>query len=141
MHDLLSGKEPECHIPHVVLSDGVTIKAGDHSLTVTPTHLIKTTKGYVRAADIAAGDTVFAADSTPLIVRSVVPLTPQDEYFGLNCLTSEVVAGGIISSVFGDYHILPAAFMAAAGRIVGVKTASYIGSGIADLFYRANRLM
>jgi len=138
--DLQAGKEPECRIPHTPNSRGVVVsaKCGDqtHKLRVTDTHLVATSKGFQLAYSLQSGDVVFNdIDGKSLCTVTSVSKEPKVErYFGLNCLSSEVLADGIKSSTFGDFHTLPSWYMSYAGSLVGVDTASYVGAYIAEWY-------
>ena len=88
-----------------------------------------------QAGTVVVGDALLDASNGKCHVTSVQPL-PEDDYYGLNCVTSEVVANGLRTSTFGDYHHLPALWMRVAGGALGIARASAIGDAIASAFYR-----
>ena len=51
-------------------------------------------------------------------------------------LSSEVLANGVKTSTFGRLHYLPAAWMAVAGRLLGVDRASRWGEATVKLLER-----
>lgn len=110
--DLMAGKEEECVVPHSPNSFGVQIKTSCNStLRVTDTHLIATSKGFRVAYSLKIGDVLFSdlkGESGTCTVLSVEKETSLQQYFGLNCVHSEVLVSGIRASTFGDFHTLPA---------------------------------
>lgn len=85
-------------------------------------------------------DTVYAdiAETTKCQVVSVTKETKQHDYFGLNCLNSQVLASGLKSSTFEKLHSVPAFWMQVMGRVLGIKRASAMGDYIADLVHKMN---
>lgn len=136
LNDFLHSREPLCIIPHqVVSSDGVKIvTASRRELTVTSDHLIYTDKGLISAGQIRVGDSVIVHSSSSTEyekVAQVIRITSPEEYFGLNCLHSEVFANGIKASTFGKYHTIPSLWMKVVGYLFGIHRASSIGDAIA----------
>ena len=93
--------------------------------------MVFTLAGLKAAASVAVGDTVFA-DLSETERCSIVRVASEDAqaYFGLNCLESVVLADGIKTSTFGQYHWFPAAWMKYASKVLGVKRASSVGDSI-----------
>ena len=143
--DLQAGKEPECKIPHTPSSRGVvvTAKCKDQirNLRVTDTHLVATSKGFQLAYSLQVGDVVFndLEGANMCTVTSVTKEAKIERYFGLNCLTSEVLADGIKASTFGDFHTLPSWYMSYAGNLIGIDTASMMGDYIAEWYYGSSK--
>ena len=135
--DLLSGKEPECTVPHTPTSKGVVISTScDKSVRVTDTHLMATTRGFQLAYSLKPGDVLFGDyDDSRCTVRSVVKESEYQQYFGLNCVHSEVLASGIRASTFGDFHTLPSWYMTYVGGLIGSDTASHVGEYVAEWYY------
>jgi len=134
-------KHPECRIPHIVKTvDGVQIKTDcGHTLRLTNDHLVFSQDGLVTAVSLKPGSLVFTSlsDKSKLCrVTSVVAEAQSQEYFGLNCLESIVLANGLKTSTFGRYHIVPSWWMRIAGRMIGIKRASSIGDRIAAALYK-----
>ena len=129
----------DCAIPHRVKSFGVSLQVDCPShgtyqtLRVTEGHLIFTNDGLKAAGDLKPGDKVFAdLDETRVcVVRSKVREQHQQEYFGLNCRTSEVLASGIKASAFETLHTIPSLWMRYIGGILGVERASALGDTLA----------
>lgn len=139
MGELLN--HPECAVPHVVSALGVTVVAqcGLHKekvLRLTDGHLLYTQRGLVPAGHLMPShDTLYANidQSAHCEVVSVTKETHEQRYFGLNCLKSHVLAGGIKASTFEKLHSLPAFWMRFMGHLVGIKRASAWGDRIADM--------
>ena len=137
---------PECSIPHVVHAHGVIVTAkcgaAEKTLRLTDGHLVYTQRGLQAAADLKPGqDTVYAdlAETTKCQIVSVTKEAQTHDYFGLNCLNSQVLASGLKSSTFEKLHTVPAFWMQVMGRILGIKRASTIGDYyVADLVQRMN---
>jgi hypothetical protein len=142
LRDFTQGHDSEeCHVPHIVRSSqGVRIEAHcaasrqNKVLRLTGDHLVFTLAGLKAAASVVVGDTVFA-DLSETERCSVVHVASEDAhheqtYFGLNCLESVVLADGIKTSTFGQYHWFPAAWMKYASKVLGVKRASSVGDSI-----------
>jgi hypothetical protein len=55
-------------------------------------------------------------------------------------LASEVLANGIKTSTFGNYHTIPAAWMKYASAIVGVERASRWGDSVVELLAKVKLL-
>jgi hypothetical protein len=136
---------PECSIPHVVNTYGVIVNAkcatSEKTLRLTDGHLVYTQRGLQAAGDLKPGqDTVYAdiAETTQCQVVSVTKETKQHDYFGLNCLNSQVLASGLKSSTFEKLHSVPAFWMQVMGRVLGIKRASQLGDYIAELVQKMN---
>ena len=134
--ELKAGKEPECTVPHTPFSKGVVISTScDKTVRVTDTHLMSTTKGFQLAYSLKSGDVLFGDyDKEMCIVQAVEKETITQQYFGLNCVHSEVLASGLRASTFGDFHTLPSWYMTYVGGLVGLETASFLGEYIAEWF-------
>lgn len=136
-------KAGDCHIPHKVIGDGVRIEMdGGRVLRLTNDHLVFADgKGLVAASDLRVGDHLFTSldERDILTVRAIFPEHKQ-QYFGLNCLDSIVLANGIKTSVFGKFHMVPSWWMATVGRIVGVENASKSGDWIATIMCKIGLL-
>lgn len=133
----------ECSIPHVVRSIGVIVKARcsskEHSLRLTDGHLIFTQRGLQAAIDLKPGvDSIYAdlEEAAKCTVVSVTKETQQQEYFGLNCHNSQVLANGLKASTFEKFHSIPAFWMKIMGRIIGIKRASSLGDYVAELAHK-----
>ena len=133
--ELKAGKEPECTVPHSPYSKGVVITTScDKTVRVTDTHLLSTTKGFQLAYSLKAGDVLFGDyDSELCTVKSVDKEKSTQQYFGLNCVHSEVLASGLRASTFGDFHTLPSWYMTYVGSVLGTETASTLGDYITDV--------
>lgn len=134
----------ECSIPHVVEAQGVilTAKCGAETKTLklTDGHLVYTQRGLQAAGDLKNDDSLYS-DLKETATCSIVSITKESktqQYFGLNCLTSQVLASGIKSSTFEKLHSVPAFWMQIMGRILGVKKASVLGDYIAELVGKIN---
>jgi hypothetical protein len=136
--ELKAGKEPECTVPHSPSSKGVAISTScNKTVRVTDTHLIATTKGFQLAYSLKAGDVLFGDYGNDLCtVKSVEKEKTTQQYFGLNCVHSEVLASGLRASTFGDFHTLPSWYMTYVGGMVGTETASHFGQYIAEWYYQ-----
>ena len=54
-------------------------------------------------------------------------------YFGLNCEESVVLANGLKTSTFGEFHEVPSLWMKFSSKVFGVKMASFIGVKLEDI--------
>ena len=136
--ELRAGKEPECTVPHSPSTKGVVITTScDKAVRVTDTHLMATTKGFQLAYSLKAGDVLFGDYEGDImcIVQSVEKEKTTQQYFGLNCVHSEVLASGLRASTFGDFHALPSWYMTYVGGLVGAETASMWGEYIAGWYF------
>ena len=143
MTELLNGAEPECHVPHTPSARGVVVSAscsGEEreakQVRLTDTHLVATSKGYQLAHTLRAGDMLFG-DAEGSQSCSVINITKEErsaKYFGLNCVHSEVLADGLRTSTFGDFHTLPSWYMYYAGLALGPESASRLGDAVADVY-------
>lgn len=132
------GTLPDCSVPHVVSSIGVRIDTScRRTLRVSDTHLVATSRGFQLAYSLKPGDVLFGDfnGDEQCVIESVDKEKGVQKYFGLNCLHSEVLANGIRTSTFGDFHTLPSWYMYYAGNIAGVDTASWLGNYIAEWYY------
>jgi hypothetical protein len=142
MHDLANNNEPECRIPHVVQSVGVrvTTSCGDTPLRLTDDHLVYLSTGELTEAyKLKTGDVLFSdfdhnLKGNQCVVQSVSRENSPQKYFGLNCLTSEVLADGIHTSTFGSYHTIPAIYMYNIGSMFGIDVASQFGDYLSLLY-------
>lgn len=141
---LLNGEEPECFVPHmptargVVISATCTATAEKKQLRLTDTHLVATSNGHQLAHTLRAGDVLFG-DFEGVLVCSVLSVAKEEKvekYFGLNCVHSEVLANGIRTSTFGDFHSLPSWYMYYAGLSLGPEAASRLGDAVADVYFK-----
>jgi hypothetical protein len=141
--ELKAGKEPECTVPHTPSSKGVVISTScDKTVRVTDTHLVATTKGFQLAYSLKAGDVLFGDYGKDMcIVKSVEKEKSTQQYFGLNCVHSEVLASGLRASTFGDFHTLPSWYMTYVGGLVGSEAASSLGEYVAEWWYRTHKLL
>jgi hypothetical protein len=96
-----------------------------------------TPQGFRLAYSLKPGDVLFGDyDGHSLCtVKSVQKEEEVQQYFGLNCVHSEVLASGLRASTFGDFHTLPSWYMTYVGGLVGPEAASIMGEYIADWFY------
>lgn len=136
--ELLSGHVSECTIPHSPFSVGVIVTTScEKTLRVTDTHLIATTKGFQLAYSLKPGDVLFGdySDSNHCVVKSVEKESTQQQYFGLNCVHSEVLVSGLRASTFGDFHTLPSWYMTYVGTVLGADYASQLGVLVAEWYH------
>jgi len=131
----LAGNNPACVVPHVVHTHGVAISTDcvdAATLRLTRDHLVWTQRGYERAGALIEGDVLYSDEHGACAVRSV-RLEYDQEYFGLNCEESEVLANGYRVSTFGHYHSIPAMWMKWMSKVIGVESASALGDVIAHV--------
>ena len=92
--------------------------------------------GFRQAYSLKPGDFLFAGyssdEKTECVVQTVEKEREEQQYFGLNCLHSEVLSSGLRASTFGDFHTLPSWFMAYVGAVLGIDTASVLGNYITE---------
>jgi len=123
--------EPLCHVPHVVVADGVKINTScpnSRPLRLTFQHLVFTSRGLVRAEDISAGDIIYKDfEETEACLVIYIEKEKNQKYFGLNCEESVVLADGWKTSTFGVVHYIPAMWMELGSKLVGVRKASEFG--------------
>lgn len=140
MQELLDGKETECKVPHTPMSKGVIITTScNKTLRVTDTHLVATTNGYQLAYSLQPGDKLFGdhlSNDDMCVVESNTREKTVQQYFGLNCIQSEVLADGLRTSTFGDFHTLPSWYMYFVGGGFGVDLASQFGEYVAEWYYK-----
>jgi hypothetical protein len=136
--ELKAGKEPECTVPHSPASKGVVITTScDKTVRVTDTHLMATTKGFQLAYSLKAGDVLYGDYGKDMCtVKAVEKEKTTQQYFGLNCVHSEVLASGLRASTFGDFHTLPSWYMTYVGGLIGSDTASHLGEYIAEWYFQ-----
>lgn len=133
--------EPECFIPHVVRRKGVVIthSCSPEPLRLTKGHLVYTQRGLVPAMQILPTSDVIYSDidnTRECQVSRVAEEDKEQDYFGLNCLNSRVLANGVKTSTFETLHRLPAAWMGLTGRLLGVKRASKWGDKLATVAHK-----
>jgi hypothetical protein len=142
----LENAHPECTVPHVVTHQGhiITAKCGQDTkvLRLTPGHLVYSNRGLQAAMDLTKQDTLYAdlRETIPCTITHIAREEKVQNYFGLNCLTSEVLASGLKSSTFEKLHSIPSFWMAIMGRILGVKRASQVGDYVEKLVTQMNLL-
>jgi len=137
--DLLAGREPECTVPHAPFSYGVQVMTScGKTLRVTDTHLVATTKGFQLAFSLKPGDVLFGdySNTNHCVVQAVKKELTQQQYFGLNCVYSEVLASGLRASTFGDFHTLPSWYMTYVGTVLGAVQASRLGAVVAEWYHQ-----
>lgn len=130
-------QQQECHVPHVVkAANGVIIETScGGTLRVTGDHLIYSARGLVAASDLSKGDILYSdmEQSHPCPITSVKREPKEELYFGLNCLESNVIAGGLKASTFGHYHVIPSTWMKYVSKLVGVERASQWGDSLVTM--------
>lgn len=108
-------------------------------LRLTNDHLVYSSTGLRRASSVQAGDIVYRdLAETKLCTVTKVEGETNQRYFALNCKKSDVLANGIKTSLFGNTHSIPAAWMKYATRIMSVEHASTIGDGLVALLHKFN---
>lgn len=138
---LKNGAVAECVIPHVVPARGIVIETSCGVLDVTPTHLLWDGTSYKTALDFYLGDHLYNGSDENCIITSIQYKSEASEYFGLNCLDSDVLVNGMKASTFGNYHFVPATYMKYVGSFVGIQTASKVGETFASAFFQATSVM
>lgn len=111
------------------------------TLRLTDGHLMYTRRGLQPAGQLLPGQDVIYADLEEKEACAVLSVTREEheqQYFGLNCLTSQVLANGLKASTFEKMHFVPALWMQIMGRILGIKKASAIGDFVASLIHKMN---
>jgi len=144
MEDFLNNNEPDCRVPHVVEAVGVVITTSCSGvpLRLTDDHLVYTAGGVlIEAVNLKKGMVVFAdydhsSSDKECAVESVRKEESTQKYFGLNCITSEVMANDIHTSTFGTYHTIPAIYMYHVGSMFGMDVASSLGDYISMMYSR-----
>jgi len=137
LEDFLANKHPECKVPHTPNSKGVVITTScDKIVRVTDTHLMASKNGYQLAYSLKPGDVLFGnmEHTEECVVEKVEKERGMEQYFGLNCLSAEVLVNGIKASTFGDFHTLPSWYMYYMGNLIGVEKASKLGDFIAEWY-------
>jgi len=128
-----------CAIPHVVTSNGLKISTTcDGQLRLTAEHLVMTPDGWKKAIQLSTEDYLYSqihgnSDSLCKITR--IELEQNEEYFGLNCEESNVIANGYWVSTFGKTHHIPSLWMSVVSKFVGIHKASSWGDVIANKLY------
>jgi hypothetical protein len=101
--------------------------------------MMATPQGFRLAYSLKPGDVLFGGYSDSeedlCVVLTVEKEKNEQQYFGLNCVHSEVLASGLRASTFGDFHALPSWYMTYVGGLLGSDTASQLGKNIAEWFY------
>lgn len=138
-------KSAHCIIPHIVGGLGTTITARCGSetkvLRLTSNHLVYTQRGLQTADSLVVGKDVVYADLKETMQCTLVSVEKDKEYqefFGLNCYSSEVLASGIKTSTFEKLHSIPAFWMQIMGKILGIKRASAVGDHIEKILSKLN---
>lgn len=113
---------------HIVAALGETITARCGSerkvLRLTSNHLVYTQRGLQLAGKLVAGKDVVYSDleeQSPCSIVSVQKDQEYQEFFGLNCFSSQVLASGIKTSTFEKLHSVPAFWMQVMGKVLGIK--------------------
>lgn len=131
------GEHADCVIPHTVVTSGVRISTtcSQKTLRLTRDHLVFTHGGkLVSAGQLQVSDSIFDAEDRPCIITRIeADLT--DEYFGLNCIESVVLANGYKTSTFGFVHRLPSLWMYYSSKLLGLQRASRMGDVIASAWH------
>ncbi len=146
--DLTIQRNSECYIPHVVTTNGILVRLDcdfnrkEKTLRLTSDHLVyaKTNRNsrtqLVEVASLNIGSILFEdiEEKRKCEVQHIEKEFNQ-KYFGLNCINSIVLANGIKTSTFGNYHHFPEAWMCVIGNIFGIEKASIYGDKIATLLF------
>jgi len=130
-----------CRIPHTTLAKGVSIRTSctpEQPLRLTESHLVYTARGLREARDIKVKDVLFAdyKQTHACTVESVEKDSEEQEFFGLNCLDSVVLANNLKTSTFGIVHTLPSLWMKYVGGVFGIERASRWGLAIGQVALR-----
>jgi len=123
-----------CHVPHIIQSNGlkfITSCPDTMPLRLSPEHLVWTPNGYVEAGSLKVGNYLYNQELTSCEITKVESELNQ-EYYGLNCEESEVLADGWKVSTFGHIHTVPTLWMKYSSKLFGVKISSKIGDLFAD---------
>lgn len=134
------GDHADCVTPHIVTSaSGVVIETvcNSKTLRLTSDHLVFSSRGLVAASRVQPSDDLYL-DMEQLHhckVTSVRNESSAQEYFGLNCRQSIVLADGYKTSTFGTLHVLPGVWMRYASVVLGVHRASRIGDAFASMLH------
>jgi hypothetical protein len=135
----LQSLEGECRIPHIVTAAGVRIftSCSKGVLRLTKDHLVFTRRGLVTAASLTKSDVLFRdlKETEECYVTQIEQEEQNQQYFGLNCHESQVLAGGIKTSTFGRYHVVPALWMKLLGSAFGIEKASKWGDTIVSWLF------
>lgn len=158
-NDIIENREPHCLVPHLVRSSGVAIKTtcttfhanalsneNSHThqhqhlisriLRLTHNHLVFTSTGLVSAGSLNVNDIIYEDINQRHACRIVSIEEEYDqEYFGLNCLESVVLANGYKASTFGSLHYIPSYWMKYASKFIGLKRASKFGDMISNTIH------
>lgn len=145
--DVRNGKNSHCVVPHIVKTSGLNIITTSESpqkhtiqtLRLTPEHLVYTARGLMRADQLILNDVVYR-DFNEQLSEKIVTIThdSNEEYFGLNCIESDVLANGYKTSTFGVTHNIPAFWMKYGSYMLGIHRASYIGDRFAAFLHYCN---
>lgn len=129
-------------VPHVITSNGVSIKhtCNDKRLRLTSDHLVftKTNWRTTRAGDLLPYQIIYGINGKECRVIDVQKEKNQ-KYFGLNCAESMVLANGVRTSTFGNYHFIPSIWMKIMSQIVGIQKASKFGDKLANFVYNIHK--
>jgi hypothetical protein len=134
----------DCVVPHTVTALGhiITAQCGGvtKTLRLTSGHLVYTQRGLLAARDISEMDTVFSdlKEQHACKVLNIECEKSAQQYFGLNCINSQVLASGIKASTFEKLHSVPSLWMAIMGRVFGIGRASKYGDYILQLATKIN---
>jgi len=126
-----------CVVPHHFSSlSGVKISTTCAGvLRLTPEHLVMTSSGWKMAGHLKVDDIIFSKlhnSETGKCQITQIEMETNQEYFGLNCEDSHVLADGYWVSTFGNYHNVPAFWMKYASRVIGIVHASKLGDFVAQ---------
>jgi len=94
--------------------------------------LVWTPTGYVQADSLKVGDFLYDQENTKCEINLVESELNQ-EYYGLNCEESEVLADGWKVSTFGVTHNVPSLWMKFCSILFGVKFSSMLGDRFASI--------
>lgn len=125
-----------CYVPHVVVSKGYWVQCGSNLVRATGNHLFFTVRGLVPLKEVQVGDEMY----TDLAETQVCTVTLQgreeteQEYFGLNCFDSQVLASGVKASLYEKNHVVPATWMFVMSRLLGLEKASQLGEQLLSFF-------
>jgi hypothetical protein len=124
-----------CFVPHIIHASGVKLSTACSNtmpLRLSGEHLVWTPTGYVQADSLKVGDFLYDQENNQCEINLVESELNQ-EYYGLNCEDSEVLADGWKVSTFGITHNVPSLWMKFSSKLFGVKLSSLIGDRFASL--------
>lgn len=130
----LKKADSPCFVPHIIPASGVKLTTSCSNtmpLRLSGEHLVWTPNGYVSAASLKVGDFLYDQVSAKCEI-TLVESEHNQEYFGLNCEDSEVLADGWKVSTFGVTHNVPSLWMKYGSKLFGVKLTSIVGDRIAS---------